>query len=401
MLRPRRTCAPPPGIPRSGTGSPWARVLAIWIASRSFFLVVGAVGTALLDDADVVGAYPEPVGALGYWAHWDGRWFAHIAEHGYDSTSATAFFPLYPLLLRAGLEAGLGVAVAGVILSTVVTLPALYFVHELARARHGERAAVAATVALAFFPTAFFLNAVYSDPLFLALSAGSLWAVYVRRDLLLAGLFAYFAAGTRNLGVLLALTLAYEWVRHRREFGWTALVGVAGPVMGLLTYIIYLWRGAGEPLLFSLAYRQNWGREFGSPLGTLWHGLERARDGVEYLVPTRVFETSSVNPGFLLSNTLNVVFLGFAVIALVLAIRRVPFGALLYAVPAALGPLLLDLEGLPLISYPRYVLVVFPLFIALGPTLARSRLGLALWVAVNAALGAYMTLLFVTWRWVA
>src|SRR5919106_869799 len=143
MLRPRRTCAPPPGIPRSGTASPWARVLAIWIASRIFFLVVGAVGTALLGDADVVGAYPEPVGALGYWAHWDGRWFAHIAEHGYDSTSAT--------------------------------------------------------VALAFFPTAFFLNAVYSDPLFLALSAGSLWAVYVRRDLLLAGLFAYFAAGTRNL----------------------------------------------------------------------------------------------------------------------------------------------------------------------------------------------------------
>jgi hypothetical protein len=401
MLRLRRTCAPPSAIPRSGEPSAWRPVLAVWLASRAFFLVVGAVGTALIDDGDVVGAYPEPVGALGYWAHWDGRWFAHIAQDGYDSTAATAFFPLYPLLLRAGVELGLGVAVTGVLVSTLVTLPALYFVHELARAWHGDRAAFAATVALAFFPTAFFLNAVYSDPLFLALSAGSLWAVYVRRDLLLAGFFAYFAAGTRNLGVLLVLPLAYEWLRHRREFGWITLVGVAGPVMGLVTYVIYLWRGAGEPLLFSLAYRQNWGRKFGNPLATLWHGLERARDGVEYLLPTRVFETSSVNPGFLLSNTLNVVFLAFAVVGLVLAVRRVPFGALLYAVPAALGPLTLDLEGLPLISYPRYVLVVFPLFIALGPTLARSRVALALWLAASATLGAYLTLLFVTWRWVA
>ena len=379
----------------------WIRVGAVWAASRAFFFVVGALGHALVPQGDVVGAYPEPIGSLGYWAHWDGRWFAHIAQHGYDSVPATAFFPLFPLLVRLGMEGGLGIAVAGVVVSTIASFAALWFVHELAREWCDERAALAAILTLAFFPTAFFLNAVYSDPLFLALTAGAFWAAYVRRDLLVAGLFGYFAAATRNMGVLLALPLAWEWLRARRELGWAELVGVAGPVAGLATYVVFLWRGTGEPLLFSLAYRQGWGREASNPLAVAWHSLEHADDGFGVLWPRRVLGTPSVNPPFALSNTLNVVFLVFAVATLVLAARRLPFGALLYAAPAALGPLLMDLSGLPLISYPRYVLVVFPLFVVLGAVLARSRVVLAAWLLGSAALGAYLTLLFVSWRWVA
>ena len=377
------------------------RVLLVWAVSRAFFFVVGAIGHAAVPQGDVVGAYREPIGSLGYWGHWDGRWFAHVAMHGYDTVPATAFFPLFPLLLRGSSELGLGLAVAGVAISTLATLAALWFVHELARRWADERAALAAILALAFFPTAFFLNAVYSDPLFLALSAGAVWSVYVRRDLLLAGVFGYLAAVTRNLGVLLVLPFAWEWLRHRREFGWVSLVGVAGPAVGLLTYVVYLWRGTGEPLLFSLAYRQGWGREAAPPWETVRHALERFGDGRTVLWPGDVLGTPSVNPPFALSNTLGVVFLAFALATLALAVRRVPFGVLLYAAPAALGPLVMDTEGLPLISYPRYVLVVFPLFIALGAVLARSRVALALWLVVSAALGAYLTLLFVSWRWVA
>ena len=379
----------------------WRPVVVVWAVSRAFFFAVGALGHAFLKPGDVIGAYPEPLGDLSYWAHWDGRWFGHIALQGYDSVAATAFFPVYPALVRGGSEVGLGVAVSGVLVSTLATLFALYFVYALGRAWYDERAALASTLSVAFFPTAFFLNAVYSDPVFLAFTAGCLWGIYVRRDLLIAGLFGYLAAGTRNLGVLLALPLAWEWLRDRHRQGWLGLVGVAGPVMGLLTYVIYLWRGTGEPLLFSLAYRQNWGREFGSPWATTRHAFERAGDGVDYLLPWRVFDTSSVNPGFLLSNTLGVAFLVFAVAALALTAFRVPFGAFLFAVPATLGPLTLDLGGLPLISYPRYVIVVVPIFLALGSVLARSRVALVVWLVMNAAVGAYLTLLFVTWRWVA
>lgn len=201
-----------PGSSRSA----WVPVVLVWAASRAFFFVVGAIGHAFIGQANVPGGDPGPAGALSYWGHWDGRWFSQIALHGYDSFEATAFFPLYPLVVGIAAKSGLGVALVGVFVSTLATLLALYFVFELGRRWHGERAALVSIMTLAFFPTAFYLNAVYSDPLFLALTAGCFWSLYVRRDILLAGLFGCLAAATRNIGVLLLLPIAYECLRAQR-----------------------------------------------------------------------------------------------------------------------------------------------------------------------------------------
>lgn len=381
---------------------PWVIVLAVWAASRSFFFVVGAIGHAFVGQAQVIGDFPAPLGVFSYWAHWDGRWFAHIAANGYDTDTATAFFPLYPLTIRAGAETGLGVALAGVLVSSLAALAALYFVYELGRSWYGERAALVSILTLAFFPTAFYLNAVYSDPLFLALSAGSLWALYVRRDLMLAGLFACFAAATRNIGVLLLLPMAYEWARGpRTTTGWRAALGFTAPLAGLGSYLLYLWLEKGEPLLFLRAYQEKWGRGFGNPLEKMSSALRHSGDGFVFLWPDRMFSTSSAAPPYVLSNTLNLWFLLFACCALILAVRRIPRGALLYTVPAAFGPLFRDSTDLPLNSYSRYVLVVFPLFLALGAILAQSWKATLTWLLASASLGAYLTLLFVTWRWVA
>jgi Gpi18-like mannosyltransferase len=45
---------------------------------------------------------------------------------------------------------------------------ALWFVYRITEELHGAPAARAATLALAFLPTAFFLNAAYTESLFLA-----------------------------------------------------------------------------------------------------------------------------------------------------------------------------------------------------------------------------------------
>jgi hypothetical protein len=52
-------------------------------------------------------------------------------------------------------------------------------------------------------------------------------------------------------------------------------------------------------------------------------------------------------------------------------------------------------------SLPRFMLGAFPLFLVLGYLLSRNRPALYLWLAVSASLGAALTSLFVTWRWVA
>src|SRR5919202_1436557 len=78
----------------------------------------------------------------------------------------------------------------GVLISLTAFLFALYFVYRIAEEGWGVRVAKGAILALAFFPTSFFFNAVYTESLFLALSAGAVWAARVRQNLLLASVLA-------------------------------------------------------------------------------------------------------------------------------------------------------------------------------------------------------------------
>jgi hypothetical protein len=377
-------------------------VLGVWALSSGFYLVVGALGHAFVKQADVVVSNREPPGTLNYWAHWDGAYFTYIAEHGYRSAEATAFFPFYPLLIRGVGALGPGPALAGVLISVTATLAALFFFHRLTAHLRDERIARVATVALALFPTAFFLVADYSEAVFLALSAGCLWALYVRGDFLAAGAFAYCAAVTRSVGVALVIPLAYEWLRRRRGLRRESLLGVAAPVIGLATYSFYLWRVARQPLLFNTVYEKSWGRKLHDPASTLHQGWSHGKDGLEYLIHwDRVFGTSSLNPPFLLSNTVNLACAAVLLGLLAVGLFTLPRGLALYSIPIALAPVSLPAPGLPLVSLPRYLLAALPLFVVLGSLLARSRIAFGVWLALSLALGVLLTLEFVTWRWVA
>jgi len=378
-------------------------VLAVFAASRLFFMAVGALSAGLLPRAEPAGDPLEPPGPLSYWAHWDGAWYSEIASGGYGERApqSTAFFPLYPLLLRVGIFAGLGPSLWGVVLSLAATLLALYFVHRIAGRLCGERAARAATLSLAFFPTAFFLNAVYTEALFLALSAGSVWAALLRRDLLLAGLLGALAAATRNVGVLLVLPLLFEWWRSRRELGLRALLGVALVPAGLFAYMAFLWARFGEPLLFA-GQQSYWGRALTSPPVTARMAWEAAAEGAGYLLqPSALFLDPSPTPSLAASNALNLAFLLLLLALLGSSLALLPPGLSVYALLGAALPLLTPSPSFPLMSLPRFMLGLFPLFLALGALLSRSRAALLAWLAASSAAGAALTALFVTWRWVA
>jgi hypothetical protein len=272
----------------------WAFVVAVFAASRLLFLGTGAFAAAYLPQAVPVGDVLEPPGPLNYWAHWDGAWYSEIATGGYSerAPTSTAFFPLYPLLMRLAPWGGL--ASWGVLISLSATLLALFFLYRIAENLYGSRAARAATLALAFFPTAFFLNAVYTEALFLALTAGSVWAARVRRDLLLAGLLGALVSATRNLGFLLLIPLLFEWLRDRREFGLKGLAGLALVPAGLLGYVAFLWGRFGEPLVFARQQAEHWGRELANPFTTLERAWQMARDGSRYLLdPELLFLSTS------------------------------------------------------------------------------------------------------------
>jgi hypothetical protein len=284
----------------------------------------------------------------------------------------------------------------------VATLFTFYFLYGVAERLYNADVARASTLTLAFFPTAFFLNAVYTEALFLMFTTGSIWALYVRRDLFFAGLLGALAAATRNVGLLLLIPLFVEWYRNRREFGSGGLAGLLLVPAGLISYGIFLAGRFGDPFISARQQEEYWGRTFESPVATLQGAWNFAVEGAGYwLKPAALFLGSSSAPSLEASNTLNLLFFALLIVLMVVGFVALPPGLFLYTFVIMILPILTPSPIFPLMSLPRFMLGAFPLFLVLGYLLARNRTALAVWLVLSAAGGIALTALFTTWRWVA
>jgi hypothetical protein len=389
-------------------------VLAVYAASRIFYLIAGA---ALVQIAPVSAfqsaTSDEPFGTMNLWSHFDGEHYAHLAENGYlkpPNDMSPAFFPLYPLLMR-GFAALFGgpisaevLAVWGVLISLLVLPFALYFVYRIAEDGWGVRVAQSAVLALAFFPTTFYLNATYTESLFLALSAGAIWAARVRKDLFLACMLAGLATATRNVGLFLVVPLAYEWFRNAGYYGWWRASYLALAPSGLVAYMGYQWWKLGSPFLF-YTDQKDWNREATGPVATASNAWSEARNGVKWLWDPEV-RIAELDPTQLMTNlnmannTYNFVFFIFAIVLLVAGLRVLSPGMWGYAFLVSIFPAFFGAPGTTLMGLSRYVLVAFPLFIVLG-VLLRNRALLGAWLIASAVLSLLFCAMFVTWWYVA
>lgn len=385
------------------TAVAWSFVLKVFAASRLFYLLAGLLFVGALPVSSFQRTLDVPFGALSMWAHYDGERYVSIALYGYDESSgeaSPAFFPLYPLIVRSVAELFGGplspgaVSVWGVLVSLTALPFALWFLYRITEQGWGEQAARGTVLILAFFPTTFFLNSVYTESLFLALSTGSVWAVRVRRDLLLACLFAGLAAATRNVGVLLAIPLIYEWWRNRHEYGWRAVYLALAP-SGLLAYAGYLWWRFGAPLLFR-EEQAEWGRGFSGPFDALRDAFGLAASSL-----ISVFESGALFQALGgLYYFWNLLFLLLAYVMLSVGVRWLSVDLTLYGFALVLVPVFFGATADPLLSMPRFVLVAFPIFIALGIALKDRRL-IAGWLVTSVILSLAFTALFVNWYFVA
>ena len=391
-------------------------VLLVYVASRLFYLVAGALLAAVVP----VGGFQRtthdvPFGSMNLWSHWDGEHYVALAASGYlqpPNNASPAFFPLYPLLMRSSAELFGGPAslpslsVWGVLISLLALPFALYFVYRIAEEGWGTRVAQGTVLALAFFPTSFFLNAVYTESLFLALSAGSLWAARVRKDLLLACALAAFATATRNVGVFLIVPLAYEWLKGGagRDYGpWRGAACLALAFSGLLGYSAYLWLRFGDPFLF-YTQQGRWNREATDPLTTLYDASVRAGEGVWALFDPDLLADPSMGRIAdhlgAAANFYNLLFLCLAAVLLVVGLRELPFSLNAYAFLLILPAAFFGTPDFPLMGLPRYMLVAFPLFVVLGVLLKNRRL-LGGWLILSGGASLVLCALFVSWRFVA
>ena len=395
---------------RKSTGV--AFVLAVYAASRLFYLISGSLLANLVPTSSFQRVTLDvPSGSMNIWSHWDGEHYVTLAMGGYlhppDNVSP-AFFPMYPLLLRSFAELFGGpiskeaLSVWAPLISLLFLPFALYFIYQIALEVWDEPVARGTVLILAFFPTTFFLNAAYTESLFLALSAGSVWAMRVRKDLLLACVLAGFAAATRNVGIFLVVPLMYEWIKDVERFRWRGVYLLLAPG-GLFVYMVYLWVRFGDPLLFYTA-QESWGRHATGPLDTASRAWGAAVEGASRLLDPDLWAhptlSNAANQLAGASNFFNLGFFVFAMIVLLAGSRYLPLSLTVYGLLLVAPAALFGTPGSPLMGTARYVLVAFPVFIVLA-LLFKNKVLLGAWLVVSTLVSLVLCGLFVSWRFVA
>jgi hypothetical protein len=376
----------------------WSRA-AIWIAAIFAFFYfepnrhpnAGRWDTARLHD-------------LGYftdiWAHWDSDFFLRIAQNGYDDTSA-AFHPLYPALIAALGRAFFGhYVLAGLVVSLLCCLGSFVLLHRLAEQRLGAEGARRSVLYLAVFPMALFLQAIYSESLFLLLVLGA-FALAERNRFAGAGVVAGLAILTRAAGLALLPALALLAWHYRDRL--RALAGIALAVPVAAVYPLVLWQQVGDPWAFTHA-QDRWHRHLSpaGPLGGIWEGLVAGWRGLEQLVVGHGTHVPAANPMHAAAeNVQALAFLALFLTLTVIAWRRfgAPYG--LFAALSLAIPLSYPSSRWPLLSLPRFGLVIFPFFLALAAvTATRPRLHTAA-IACSALFLGIAVVQWALWQWVA
>jgi Mannosyltransferase (PIG-V) len=384
----------------------WSRA-AIWAAALFAWLVFEPnrhPEAARWDD-------PSVTRDLGWmtdvWARWDSVWFLRIAEHGYGELegAAAAFYPLYPgavgLLGRAFFGHYL---LAGIVISLAATLAAFVLFHDLAETKLGAEGARRAVLYLALFPMALFLQAVYSEALFLLLSVAA-FVLAERRRFLPAGLVTGLALLTRPVGVALLPAIALlAWRSPQRT---DALARLAVAPLLFAAYPLVLWWQRDDPWAFARA-QDIWSRHvsYAGPLGGIWDGLRAGWAGIRQLVSgshTTTYWPAVDGTDPMRVAAVNLEALAFLVLFVALTViawRRfgAPYG--LFAALSLAIPLSVPSERWPLLSLPRFGLTIFPLFLALATLGGRPRLHTAI-VAVSSILLGVAVVQWSLWQWVS
>jgi hypothetical protein len=385
----------------------WSRA-AVWILALfaiAMFVPNRNPLAVLWDDPSVT----HDLGPItDVWARWDSVFFLRVAEHGYDAIAgkaAPAFYPLYPALVAgAGRALGGHFVLGGIVVSLAASLGAFFLLHRVAEERLGVDGARRAVLYLAIFPTSFFLQAVYSESVYLLLALGA-FLLAERRRYASAGAAAGLAMLSRPMGAALVPALALIAWRERERL--RPLAGLALAPLLFLLYPLWLWIDTGHPWAFANTEKL-WGRHLSpyGPFAGIWNGLRAGWAGVEQYVAGaqgHVYWHSSHDPDPIRVATTNLETLAFLVLFIGLTVvvwRRfgAPYG--LFATLSLALPLSTPSRAWPLLSMPRFGLVVFPFFLALASLGGRPRVHTAI-VALSSMLLGVFVVQWALWQWVA
>ncbi|MCC2278684.1 hypothetical protein LKL35_25125 [Streptomyces sp. ET3-23] len=327
---------------------------------------------------------------------WDWTHYLHIARDGYFPGRAgpwlsnwdnrEAFFPGFPLLLRAVHNVVPHWTAAGLLISFAAGAVAVVALARIARLHLPDTHAGRRTVLFFLLsPCAIFLAAGYTEALFLALALPA-WLAARRGNWPLAATLTALATAVRVSGLFLAVAVAVQFVvtvgpqhtfRHWRALLWQAL-----PAVPAVLYSWYLHAHTGDWMAWKHAEERGWDRAFHAPWEAWSHTWSGAFDG-----------TQATGYAFMFQAELAAMLAGFLLLALLLRQRRWPEAVYIGLNLWALG------TSYWYVSVPRATLLWWPLWIALAAWSLRRPRFTTLYLCLAAPLTTVFALTYLTGRW--
>lgn len=344
------------------------------------------------------------------WSGFDGVHYITLATEGYEFAGLLqAFFPVYPLLVRLMSElSNTSILISGLIVSHIFFVGFILTLFTYVAQRFDEPTAWKVLLAVLAFPTSFFFVSMYSESLFLFLSVLAFLSARNSRWLL-AGMLVALASATRIVGIFLVPALAIDlFFQHYSITRKTSprqileialqfvkenlisLFAIGLGMIGLLSYMGYLWLTFQNPVLF-FSVQSEFGASRQESIILLPQVLFRYLKILLTVDPTTLKYYSYVQDFILTLLALCAVGVGIVRRSLRIKVSELTFCLAVILLPTLTGTLS---------SMPRYVLVCFPLFIIL-PQFLRVRWQFATYLLISSVFLIINVILFVQGYWVA
>lgn len=317
------------------------------------------------------------------WVRWDGPHYIDIARNGYqtegDPANFIVFYPLYPLLIKlVGLIVG-NLNLSALIISWASSVVASIFLYKLALLDFNKRIAFLSVWFLNIFPTAYFLQASYTESLFLALSLASIYFFRTSNNSY-SGFLASLSSFTRFNGLLLIPFFVTELGIKKINLHKLLRIFLitTSTIVGFLGYLLLNFLTFGEFFYFRTPLSQHWYKQ----LELTWVSINNLINFITSM--------QSINYYIFMGELVAILFTVIISIYVFFKVR-ISYGVYMMA------NLLLFVSTGFIMSTPRYILLLFPIYIALAKL--SSKIFFALISIIFISLLIFLTLQYTKGAW--
>lgn len=252
-----------------------AKILLLIITVKCLLFVASLIAVPVFDGK--IQTNSALLSLEEVWHRWDAPHYTNIARNWYTGTgdkNLIAFFPLYPLVIRVVAPfVGYDYVLSAILIANICSVFALILFYYLARIDYSKEEAWWATIMFLLFPTAYFLNAPYTEGLFLALAISSLYLAR-KGQWWGAGLAAGLSTMARITGLALFPALCVEFFMQWRvkKVSLDRLASLVFIPIGFSAYLLANIQLFGRPFAFMDVQREHWYKSLAWP----WIGLRTA-----------------------------------------------------------------------------------------------------------------------------